>query len=74
MTKLLEQALEAARRMPPAAQDSIAQMVLDITDEAEPEDVPAEHLPAVIEGLEQADRGEFASDEEIAEALARFRR
>ena len=28
--------------------------------------VPEEHLAAVLEGLEQAERGEYASDDEMA--------
>ena len=66
MTKLLEQALEAVRRMPPDAQDAIAKLLLDIADdEGEPEDIPPEHLPAVLEGLAEADRGEFLTDDQV---------
>lgn len=39
-------------------------------------DVPAEDdatRAAIAEGIAQADRGEFATDEDVAAALARFR-
>jgi hypothetical protein len=73
MTKLLEQALEAVRRLPSDAQDEIARAMLDlVASEAEPEDIDPEHLPAVLKGLAQAGRGEFASDAEIEAAFRRF--
>lgn len=75
MTKLLEQALDAVRRLPDDAQDAIAlTMMLAIPNDLEPEDIPAEHLEAVLEGLAQAERGEFASDEQVAAAWRRFDR
>ena len=74
MTKLLEKALEAVRRLPADAQDEIARAMLHLADEGEPEDVDPAHLPAVLEGLAQARRGEFASDSEIEAALRRFER
>lgn len=74
MTTLLEQALEAVRRMPPDTQDAIAKFVLTFADEGEPEEIPAEHLAAVLEGLAQADRGEFATDEQVTAAFRRFDR
>lgn len=74
MTKLLEQALEAVRRMPPDTQDAIAKFMLDLADEDEPELIPAEHRAAVLEGLAEVERGEFATDEEVAAAFRRFER
>jgi hypothetical protein len=72
MTKLLEKALEAVRRLPPEAQDEIALAMLNLADEGEPEEVDPAHLSAVLEGLAQARRREFASDPEIAAAFRRF--
>lgn len=76
MTRLLEQALEAVRRMSPDSQDVIAKLLLDISegDASEPEDIPAEHLDDVMAGLAEADRGEFATDEDVAAAWQRFER
>lgn len=73
MTKLLEEALDAVRALPDDAQDAIARvMMLAIPNDDEPEDIPAEHLAAVMEGLAQAERGEFASEAEVAEVWKRF--
>ena len=75
MTKLLEKALEAVRRLPPDSQDEIALAMLTLSgNEGEAEEVDAAHLPAVLEGLAQAKRREFANDSEIEAALRRFER
>jgi len=72
MTKLLEKALEAVRRLPPGSQDEIAQAMLSLAgDEGEPEAID---LPAVLEGLAQAKRRQFATDAEIEAAFIRFDR
>jgi hypothetical protein len=75
MTKLLEKALEAVRRLPPRSQDEIAQAMLTLAgDEEEPEAIDPTHLPAVLEGLAQANRRQFAADEEVEAAFRRFDR
>jgi hypothetical protein len=75
MTKLLEQALEAVRRLPSHSQDEIARAMLTLAgNEGEPEPIDAAHLPAVLEGLGQARRRQFASDEEVEAAFRRFER
>ena len=75
MTKLLEHALETVRRLPADSQDEIARAMLHLAaGGGEPEEVDAAHLPAVLEGLAQAKRGEFASDAEVEAAFRRFDR
>ncbi|HTV35139.1 MAG TPA: hypothetical protein VMF12_01810 [Xanthobacteraceae bacterium] len=75
MTRLLEQALEAVSRLSPESQDEIARAMLRLAaTDSEPEEVDAAHLPAVLEGLAQAERREFASDAEVEAALRRFDR
>ncbi len=75
MTKLLEKALEAVRRLPPDSQDEIALAMLTLSgNDGEPEDIAAAHLPAVLEGLAQAKRREFAADAEIEAAFRRSER
>jgi hypothetical protein len=75
MTKLLEQALDAVRRLPPDTQDEIARTMLQLAaSDAEPEEIDAAHLPAVLEGLAQARRRQFASDSEVERAFRRFDR
>ena len=66
MTKLLEKALEAVRRLPPDSQDEIALAMLTLSGhEGEPEEIDPAHLPAVLEGLAQAKRRQFATDAEV---------
>jgi hypothetical protein len=73
MTKLLEKALEAVRKLPTGSQDEIARAMLQLADRGgEPEAVDPAHLQAVLEGLAQATRGEFASDAEVEAAFRRF--
>jgi hypothetical protein len=75
MTKLLERALEAVSRLSPDTQDEIARAMLRLAaSDGEPEEIDAAHLPAVLEGLAQAKRREFASDAEVEAAFCRFDR
>jgi hypothetical protein len=69
MTKLLEKAIAQARALPPEDQDTLAAVLLAMTDEGggiAPLDDAAR--AAIREGLEQARRGEFVPEAEI-EAL-----
>jgi len=73
MTKLLERALEAVRRLPPDGQDEIARAMLSLAgDEAEPEPIDPAHLSDVLESLAQAKRRQFASDAEVEAAFRHF--
>jgi DNA-binding TFAR19-related protein (PDSD5 family) len=73
MTKLLDQALEAVRRLDPEAQDEVARAMLHLVrDDREAEGIDPAHLPAVLEGLEQARRREFATDAEVEAILHRL--
>jgi len=75
MTKLLERALEAVSRLSPDTQDEIARAMLRLAaSDGEPEEIDATHLPAVLEGLAQLKRREFASDAEVEAAFRRFDR
>ncbi len=75
MAKLLEKALEAVRRLPPDSQDEIALAMLSLSgNDGEPEDIDPVHLPAVLEGVAQAKRRQFATDAEIEAAFRRFER
>jgi hypothetical protein len=64
MTKLLEKAIEKVRELPAADQDAVAVAVLSMTEET-PVALDDEARMAIREGLEQARRGEFVSDEQI---------
>lgn len=73
MSKLLEKALDAARQLPEDAQDEIARAMLAMMQiEGEPEPIDAAHLAAVLEGLAQAKRREFATEAEVEAAFRRF--
>jgi hypothetical protein len=73
MTKLLEQALEAVRRLPPDAQNEIARAMLSLAgSQAEPEPIDPAHLPDVLESLAQAKRRQFTTNAEVEAAFRRF--
>jgi hypothetical protein len=73
MTKLLEQAFQAARALPPEAQDEIARLMLHMAaDDGEPEEIDPAHLPDVLESLARARRREFATEAEVEAAFRRF--
>ena len=66
MMKLLEQALQAARALPPDMQDALAHMVLQFAGEEQPaiqltadEETSFEASPA------EGERGAFTTDEEV---------
>jgi len=67
MSKLLEEAIKKVRELPEADQEEAAEMLLSVAarrDQAEPLD--EETRAAIQEGQEQAHRGEFVSDEDMA--------
>ena len=73
MTKLLDKALELVRKLPADSQDQIARAMIDLAArDGEPEQIDPAHLSAVLQGLAQAKRREFATDEEIEAAFRRF--
>ena len=66
MTKLLEQAVETVRGLPPEMQDDLARMLLQLAGEDQPVlQLSATHEASFDESLAQADRGEFATDEQV---------
>lgn len=73
MTKLLEKAVEAVRKLSVEDQDEIARAMLQLAkSDGEPEAIDAAHLPAVLEGLAQAKRRVFVNDVEVEAAFRRF--
>ncbi len=67
MIEALEIAVEKLKRLPGDKQAYAAQIIEEIA--AADDDmfrIPGDHLPGVMEGLEQAERGEFGSEEEMA--------
>lgn len=67
MTKILEQAVAKAPSLPDADQDALGAILLSMA-EGGPlgPDLDEETRAAIREGLEQAHRGEFAAEEDLA--------
>lgn len=73
MTKLLEQAIAKVRTLPAEEQDELALTLLAMADRSSQIVELDDETRAVIqEGLEQARRGEFVSDEEMAALWKRY--
>lgn len=67
MTKVLEDVIEKVRRLPEDRQAYVAEVLEQIVaNDGDLFVVPEEHRAGVLEGLEQAERGEFATDQEMA--------
>lgn len=72
MTKLLEQAVEAARALPPELQDDIARIVLHLAGNEEPPvALSAEERAALDLSKAAAARGEFATDDQVRAVWAK---
>ena len=74
MADIVDEAAAALRRMLPAERDSMASAILQLAEGSEPLDIAPEHLPAVLEGLAQIERGEFVEGEPEALVAAAFAR
>jgi hypothetical protein len=66
MTVLLERAIESVRALPAETQDSLARMLLQFAgvDQSTIE-LTAEEAASFDESIAQANRGEFATDEQV---------
>jgi hypothetical protein len=74
MTALLDRALEAARGLPPAAQDDIARVVLRLAgsdDETPPVELSPDEQAAIAVSKAAAARGDFATDAQIRAVWAK---
>jgi predicted transcriptional regulator len=66
MTRLLEQAVEAVRALPDDVQDDLARMLLQLAGVQQPPyELTPEEAADIGASLAEAERGEFATDEEI---------
>jgi predicted transcriptional regulator len=67
MTKMLEEAIKRVRELPASEQDEAAEMLFSIAAKsAGPVPLDDQTREAIREGREQARRGEFVSDEDMA--------
>ncbi|MGX7745645.1 hypothetical protein [Rhodopseudomonas parapalustris] len=66
MTKLFEQAIETVRGLPAEQQDALARLVMQFATVDQPAlELSAEEAASFDESLAQAERGEFATEEQI---------
>ena len=67
MTKLLDQAVEAVRRLPADDQDDIARAIMQLAgaDLPAPVKLSPDEREAIARSRAAAGRGEFASDEDV---------
>ena len=73
MTKLLEQAVEAVRDLPPEVQDDLARILLQLAGRDQPViQLSAAEKASLAESLAQADRSEFATDEQVRAIWAKY--
>ncbi len=72
MTKLLEQAIAKARELSDAEQDEAAEVLLSLMSKrAAPVSIDDATKAAIREGMGQARRSEFVSDEDMADFFKR---
>ncbi|KQP58279.1 hypothetical protein [Methylobacterium sp. Leaf112] len=74
MTELLDHAIERVRALPPETQDAFARVLLNLAGDEDDQAVyhltPAEEA-SLAKSLEQAERGEFATDEQVRAVWAK---
>ncbi len=69
----IDQAIDALRKLSPKRQQELAGYICHLAhDDREPEDIDPAHLPAVLEGLAQIQRGERATSEQVDAAYRSF--
>jgi hypothetical protein len=73
MTKLLDEAMEAVRRLPSDDQDDIARAIMQLAgaDHLAPVILSSEEREAIARSRAAADRGEFATDEQVRAVWAK---
>lgn len=75
MTKeQLEALFEQIRALPPEKLEELAEIVEWMDPNADFFEIPEEALPGIERGLAAIERGEFASNEEVAAVFAKARR
>ncbi|MEX2036001.1 MAG: hypothetical protein WEA28_12485 [Xanthobacteraceae bacterium] len=76
MTKLLEQAIEAACRLSPEEQDDIARAIIQLAGngDAAPVALTTQERESIARSKAAAARGEFATDQEVRAVWAKHGR
>jgi predicted transcriptional regulator len=72
MTRLLEQAVEAVSALPDEAQDDLARILLQLAGvDQPPYELTPEEAVDLDASLAEAERGEFATDDEVRAVWAK---
>jgi len=67
--------LDRVRSWPPERQEDAANILLEMEGEGTaPYELSGDEIEDIAEGLREADRGHFATDDEVAAVLTRYRR
>jgi len=73
MTKLLEQGIEAVRELPEERQNAAGELLITVAAQDKKRSrLTAEQLEDAKKGLAEAERGEFATDEEMTKTWKKF--
>ena len=72
MTKMMKVAIEVLRDLPEERQDIVARAILDYASEEDVYVLTADERREVRQGLAEIERGEIASDAEVAAAYKHF--
>ena len=72
MTKLLEQGIQAVRELPGERQDLAGELLLTLAASEPQYNLTREQIEDLKLSIEEADRGQFATDEEMAETWKKF--
>jgi hypothetical protein len=72
MTTLLDQGIQAVRELPDERQDMAGEILLTLAATVPLYELTPEQIEDLKLGIAQADRGEFASDEEVARMWQKF--
>ena len=72
MTKLFEQGIEAVRALPADRQDMAGELLLSLATHKPQYRLTPAQLEDVKRAIAEADRGEFATDEEMAQTWKKF--
>jgi hypothetical protein len=72
MTKLLEQGIRAVQELPAERQDMAGELLLTLAASAPQYGLTREQIEDLRLSVEEADRGEFATDNEMIETWKKF--
>jgi len=74
MTTLLDQGIQAIRGLPAERQDVAGELLLTLAASVPRYHLTAEQIEDLKLAIEQADRHEFATDQEVADTWKKFHR